>query len=160
VRFIYFISWEKAQVFNCPPSASLTVVRNRMEQIYLRFKIDTGTKKTNDKPKTWLTKAFEKSVNKVLKTILPNANPDFDDKIDDVDEWLVEINEETAMPEREIGINNNGQTIMVMPFGKNYGYWTDNNLKLDDFVELFKAKRIAGKEFNDRWDKFENERLD
>jgi hypothetical protein len=25
VRFIYFISWEKAQVFNCPPSASLTV---------------------------------------------------------------------------------------------------------------------------------------
>jgi len=27
VRFTYFISWEKAQVFNCPPSASLTVVR-------------------------------------------------------------------------------------------------------------------------------------
>jgi hypothetical protein len=25
VRFIYFITWEKAQVFNCPPSASLTL---------------------------------------------------------------------------------------------------------------------------------------
>jgi SAM-dependent methyltransferase len=25
VRFIYFITWEKAQVFNCPPSASQTV---------------------------------------------------------------------------------------------------------------------------------------
>lgn len=26
MRFIYFITWEKAQVFNCPPSASLTLV--------------------------------------------------------------------------------------------------------------------------------------
>ena len=28
MRFIYFISWEKAQVFNCPPSASQIVGRN------------------------------------------------------------------------------------------------------------------------------------
>lgn len=126
-----------------------------MGQIYLRFKKDTGTKNSGDKPKTWLTKVFEKSAIKVLTTILPKANPDFEDKIDDVDEWLVEINEETATLEREIGIDNRGQTIMIMPFGKNYGYWTDNNLKLDDFVEIFKATRFADKEFNDRWDKFE-----
>jgi hypothetical protein len=32
VRFIYFITWEKAQVFNCPPSASQIVGCNRPAQ--------------------------------------------------------------------------------------------------------------------------------
>ncbi len=31
MRFIYFITWEKAQVFNCPPSASLTVGSNTVK---------------------------------------------------------------------------------------------------------------------------------
>lgn len=125
-----------------------------------KVKTKTGTKKSDDKPRAWLTRTFEKSVIKVLTTILPKANPDFEDKIDDVDEWLVEINEETETPEREIGINHRGRTIMIMPFGKNYGYWTDNNLKLNDFVEIFNAARIADKEFNDRWDKYENGKVE
>ena len=126
-----------------------------MGQIYLKFKDVKGTN-SDDKPKTWLTKTFEKSVIKVLTTIIPKANPDFEDKIGDVDEWLIEINEETETPEREIGINNQGRTIMIMPFGRNYGYWTDNNLKLNDFIETFQATLIVDKEFNERWDKFEN----
>ena len=128
-----------------------------MGHIYLKFKDVKGTS-SDDKPKTWLTKTFEKSVIKVLMTIIPKANPDFEDKFFDVNEWLIEINEDAETPEREIGINDLGQTIMIMPFGRNFGYWTDNNLKLNDFIEIFNATLIVDKEFNDRWDKFEKEK--
>lgn len=126
-----------------------------MGQIYLKFKVDKG-KSPDDKPKTWLTNTFEEFAVKVLTKIIPKANPDFDDKIDDVNEWLLEFDEETETPEREIGINNRGQTIMIMPFGRNYGYWTDNNLKLKDFIETFNVTPVVDKEFNDRWNQFEN----
>jgi len=87
--------------------------------------------------------------------IIPKANPDFEDKLQDVDEWLIEIDEEAEIANREIGINNKGQTIMIMPFGDNHGYWTDNNLKPTDFVELFHATTISENEFTERWGKFE-----
>jgi hypothetical protein len=134
-------------------------VRNRMGQIYIKFKVDKLASHSDDKPMNWLTRTLQKSV-KALTTIIPKANPDFDDKIDDVDEWLIEINEETGEPERELGINNTGQTIAIMPFNQNYGYWTDLNLNLDDFLEDFNATSIESKEFNNRWDRFENGKAD
>lgn len=130
-----------------------------MGQIYIKFKVDKLTNHSGDKPKTWLTRTLQKSLT-VLTTIIPKANPDFDDKIDDVDEWFIEINEETGEPEREIGINNVGQTIAIMPFNQNYGYWTDNNFNLDDFVEKFNATQMTSKEFNNRWDRYENGKAD
>jgi len=126
-----------------------------MGQIYLKFKDNKGARNSEDKTKTWLTRTFEKSVIKVLTTIIPKANPDFEDKLQDVDEWLIEIDKEAEIANREIGINNKGQTIMIMPFGDNYGYWTDNNLKPTDFVELFHATTISENEFTERWGKFE-----
>jgi len=131
-----------------------------MGQIYIKFKNKSGTNSPDDKPKTWLTKTLEKSVVRVLETIIPKANPDFEGKIGDVNEWLIEINEETEIPDREIGVDNRGQTIMIMPFGDNYGYWTDNNLKLNDFRDIFNATNIPDKEFNDRWDGFENTKVE
>jgi hypothetical protein len=32
-----------------------------------------------------------------------------------------------------------------MPFGNNYDYWTDSNLRLSDFQDLSKASEISGK---------------
>lgn len=113
------------------------------------------TRNSDDKPQTWLTRTLKKSVEKILTTIIPKANPDFEDKLRDVKEWLLEIDEDAEIANREIGINSNGQTIMIMPFGENHGYWTDNNLKSTDFIELFKAITINEREFNDRWEKFE-----
>ncbi len=130
-----------------------------MGQIYIKFKVDKLATQSSDRPKTWLARTLQKSLT-ALTTIIPKANPDFDDKIVDVDEWLVEINEETGKPDREIGINNEGQTIAIMPFNQNYGYWTDNNLSLDDFLEQFNATRIESKEFNNRWDRYENGKAD
>lgn len=39
---------------------------------------------------------------------------------------------------------------MIMPDDKNYGYWTDNNLKVEDFEKQFKTNKIQKAEF-DKW---------
>lgn len=130
-----------------------------MEHIYIKFKVRKSASQSEDKPMNWVKKNLRKFV-KTLTTIIPTANPDFDDKIDDVNEWLIEIDEETGEPKRELGVDSKGQTIAIMPFNRNYGYWTDLNLNLDDFVDDFNATRIESKEFNNRWDRFATGRTD
>jgi len=58
----------------------------------------------------------------------------------------------TGVPEREIGLDSNRKAIMKMPDNRNYGYWTDNNLRLDDFKTLFAAAPIASETFNQYWE--------
>ena len=100
--------------------------------------------------KSWLRKAF---VN-ILTKILPKANPDFDDIIDEVKWWLVEFETETGIPQREIGLDIEGKIIMKMPYKKNYGYWTDNNLLLDNFKEYFAIEEIDKASFEAVWNLF------
>ena len=97
---------------------------------------------------------IENAVVKILSTILPKANPDFDKLIDQVDYWLVEYNRTENAALREIGFDKNGHSIVAMPLGKNYGYWTDNNLTLVDF-EAFGVTAIAQDEFENEWTEFE-----
>jgi len=97
---------------------------------------------------------FENVVVKILSTILPKANPDFDKLIDQVDYWFVEYNQTENAAWREIGFDKNGHSIVAMPLGKNYGYWTDNNLTLDDF-EAFGVTAIAQDQFENEWTEFE-----
>ena len=52
----------------------------------------------------------------ILTKIIPKGNPDFDDKIKEVQYWLVECDNETGTPEREIGLNKEGRVIMKMPY--------------------------------------------
>lgn len=114
-----------------------------------------STKGPKNKEQSWLTTLLENSVIKVLTTIIPKANPDFDKEIGNVDEWLIEFNKETGVPQREIGIDKDGKTIMIMPFRNNYGYWTDNNLRLAEFNEQFQTTVTTEFEFNTMWDAFE-----
>lgn len=93
---------------------------------------------------------FKKTLIGALKTIIPLANPDFDNKIPEVKYWLVEC-DSNGVPEREIGLNEEEQVILKMPFGKNYGYWTDNNLLLNDFKERFGASEINKEYFEQKW---------
>lgn len=125
-----------------------------MGPIYLKFKDEKVTKISDNRPKTWVMQVFEKSVVKILTAIIPKSNPGFEEKFQYVNEWLIEIDGEEEIANREIGIDNSGQTIMIMPFKENYGYWTDNNLKSSDFIKVFQAIRITQKEFNERWDEF------
>lgn len=85
----------------------------------------------------------------LLTRIIPKANPDFDDKIENVKEWLVEI--EDQYPSREVGMDEHGQAIVKMPWNKNYGYWCDNNLNLEDFKTRFNAKEIEKSIFEQYW---------
>jgi len=44
-----------------------------------------------------------------------------------------------------------------LPFKNNYGYWTDNNLLLNDFKELFNTSEISKEIFEQHWKILDNE---
>lgn len=117
--------------------------------IYIKFKIPKTI--SENKKEGVFEKYFFNIVSYIFRKITPKANPDFENQIDNVEYWLLECGKENGIPEREIGIKKNGIAIVKMPFKDNYGYWTDNNLKLNDFIEKFKATEIEKKEFEFNW---------
>jgi hypothetical protein len=115
-----------------------------------------------DAPKSdsWTTKegliksSLKKALLCILTTIIPKTNPNFEDKIDEVKYWLVECNNETGRPEREIGLDSKGRVILKMPYKENYGYWTVNNLLLNNFKEHFNVSEINKESFEQSWELF------
>lgn len=102
-----------------------------------------------------LKRNIKKAVIGIVSAVIPKANPDFEDKIDFVETWIVELDDETGIPEREIGMDKDGRIIVKMPFKNNYGYWTDNNLLLADFKNHFETKEISRDSFENYWSLFE-----
>ncbi|MFI0428505.1 hypothetical protein [Mariniflexile sp. HMF6888] len=64
------------------------------------------------------------------------------------------MDDETGIPEREIGMDKDGRIIVKMPFKNNYGYWTDNNLLLADFKGHFETIEISRDSFENHWSLF------
>ena len=124
--------------------------------IYLKF--DALELNKEESKSTKMREFLTNSVVRYLKKMLPEANPDFEEKIDEVKIWLIEIDRETKYPNREIGIDKDGRVIMIMPYERNYGYWTDNNLQEKDFKSHFETEEIAEMEFNRLWKEFENKK--
>jgi len=91
----------------------------------------------------------------ILTKVLPKANPDFDDKVDEVKYWLVECDNETGIPQREIGLDKEGRVILKIPYKNNYGYWTDSTLLLSDFKEQFDVSEISKDSFEQNWELFD-----
>jgi hypothetical protein len=85
---------------------------------------------------------------RILTKILPPANPDFEDKIFEVRHWLLELDSETGIPVREIGLDKEGQVIVKMPFKKNYGYWTDSNISFDESAW---QSNLSKETFEENW---------
>ncbi len=110
--------------------------------LYLSIKIEKKQLKNKEK------KTF---IEKLLSFILPIANPDFEDKIHYVSEWMLEFNDDKSYPIREIGLDSKGEVILKMPFKKNYGYWIDNNFVYKDFLKKFNYKIINKKTFEKNW---------
>jgi hypothetical protein len=110
---------------------------------YLKFSLPSEVKSKENN-------FSQKIIGKILKTILPVSNPDFEDKIDNVKHWLVEYDEENV-PIREIGLDENDKVILKMPYKKNYGFWTDNELLYNDFINKFSAVKIDGVMFKAKW---------
>lgn len=124
-----------------------------MKMIYIKF--DAPRNNSQATKDGFIEKAVKKALSAVVTTIFPMANPDFNDKIDGVIYWLVECDGETGMPEREIGLDKEGQVILKMPYKGNYGYWTDNNLLLKDFREHFAVSEITKEDFKRNWELFD-----
>jgi hypothetical protein len=124
-----------------------------MKTTYIQFdapKIDRQTAKDG-----LIKSSLKKALVGILTSIIPKANPDFEDKIDEVQYWLVECDNETGIPEREIGLDKEGRIILKMPNIDNYGYWTDNNLRLNDFKEHFVVSEISKDSFEQSWELFD-----
>ena len=96
---------------------------------------------------------IENAINKILSVIIPKANPDFDNAIANVDYWYIEFNKKENLTCREIGFNENRLSIVAMPLGNNYGYWTDNQLILEEY-ENFEVTSITTAEFEEKWNEF------
>ena len=126
---------------------------NFMKTTYIQFDAPKSDSKIakDGLIKSSLKKAFVG----ILTTIIPKANPDFDDKINKVQYWLVECDNDTGIPKREIGLDKEGRVILKMPFKDNYGLWTDNNLLLNDFKEHFVVSEISKDSFEQSWELFD-----
>jgi hypothetical protein len=124
-----------------------------MKTTYIQF---DAPKNDSHSTKDGLIKStLKKALVGILTKIIPKANPDFDDKIDEVQFWLVECDNETGIPKRELGLDIEGRVILKMPFKDNYGYWTDNNLLLNDFKEHFKTFEVSKEIFEWKWEMFD-----
>jgi hypothetical protein len=113
--------------------------------IYIKFNSEPSVNKS------YSVSAFRKIFLFIIRYIFPKANPDFDNKIDDVRIWFLEFENTKDFPNREIGIDSNDNVIVKMPYKKNYGYWIDNNLKFDDFNRIFTIEYINQVEFDNKW---------
>ena len=119
-----------------------------MSNTYIKFKYpDSKVKKVPENIGKRLAKV-------VLESTAPIANPDFEKKIDKVAFWLIEFENDSYYPNREIGLDSSGKTIMIMPWEKNYGYWTDNNLVIENFRTNFETININKEEFEKYWNSF------
>lgn len=125
------------------------------KKVYIRFKDPKAELSLT--PGRPVKTAVINVIGKILSIFIPKANPDFEHLLDKVDYWEIEYDTEENATWREIGFNNDGNSIVAMPFGKNYGYWTDNDLILNDY-EDFEPSQITKKEFEHNWTEFEKEK--
>lgn len=83
-----------------------------------------------------------------LLWFIPRANPDFEALYDDVRCWYLES--EQDIPVREVGLDEHGVPIVAGPFGRNLGFWTDEDM-------LFPSKDhavISRRDFEAVWAEF------
>lgn len=126
--------------------------RNKMGQkSYLKF---NNPRPNSLLPKDGTIKSYLKRIaERILLLILPNANPDFDRLLDEVESWEIEYDLEENCVQREIGFNKNSQAILATPLNSNYGFWADNKFTLEGFNK-FDPIEIPAVEFENNWQRF------
>ncbi len=78
-----------------------------------------------------------------------SANPDYERGFPEVAEWLIEFGDD-QLPDREIGLNSVGVPVLAGPNERNYGFWLDTNMKLNDFENEVIEKNY----FEEKWNEF------
>ena len=114
---------------------------------YLRFK-----EKVKSSPKSkeifWWNLLW-----KILALVFPKANPDYDHLYSFVETWYIEYDEtcENDGTVREVGKDTFGRIIVKAPDNRNYGFWNDTNMNINDFINHKSAEFISKEEFESVW---------
>ena len=90
---------------------------------------------------------------KIISLFIPTANPDFDNLYLEVETWYIEY-DETYKEDgtvREVGRDTYGRIIVKDPDDRNYGFWNDTNMGINDFIEQMHAEFITKEEFESAW---------
>ncbi len=99
-------------------------------------------------------KLLRKTLSSILSKIIPIANPLFENRFETIKTWLLEIEKESGLPNREIGLDQNGDCVIILPFKDNYGYWIDTDMHLKNFKSQFAATEITKLLFERKWADF------
>jgi hypothetical protein len=60
-----------------------------------------------------------------------------------------------GIPEREIGLDNKGKVMMIMPWKENHGFWTDSSVQVDELAKSRDMTFGNKEEFERLWDEFD-----
>ena len=116
---------------------------------YLEFRLTNKNK--NYENKNLFKKMLFDLLEFLLEQIIPISNPIQSKLIDKVEYWMIEFEVLSGNPIREIGLDINKNVIVKFPFKNDYGYWLDNNLTLNDFIDTFETKEIKQIDFEENW---------
>lgn len=67
-----------------------------------------------------------------LLFFIPKSNPDYENRLHLVREWLIEFDED-GLPNREVALDKDGNFVFCGPNSANYGFWLDTNMKFQNF---------------------------
>ncbi|WP_315349511.1 hypothetical protein [Hoylesella saccharolytica] len=115
--------------------------------IYFKFNFKSFSQDSASKQEkeSFLGRFFSKLFHRL------EANPDFEEAIDFVTEWLIEYDDvEFHQAVREIGFDINKNLIVKLPDERNYGYWSDLDCGIN-FFKKFNYQLITKKEFDSLW---------
>jgi len=94
----------------------------------------------------WDDPTREGALVKVLRRLLPEANPSYREKMHLVDSWYIEFTDD-GLPSREIGVDANGTPVLAGPSSTDYGFWLDTDMTRSDFEGV----EIDEQEFEALW---------
>lgn len=88
---------------------------------------------------------WEKLIKRAL-FFVPFANPDTEPLFPRVKKWFLEL-DDSGVPIREVGVDEEGRVLFRMPDERNYGFWTDSAVSLAGDV----LEPVTQEEFESLW---------
>jgi hypothetical protein len=123
-----------------------SILKLKANMMYFKFKEPVKVEKSAG------DNYFYFVLDKILASFVPKSNPDFGTKYDSVSLWYIEYDNQNDYTNREIGLNENDEIIIIGPYNDNLGFWTDEDLTLQDY-QKFNPANISKSDFDALWDK-------